>query len=186
MELLELLIARYELAEHDEEPKLVRIRVFNVLQCWAKQYWYDFSKDCPALSDRAIAFLDSVGTDNASAARTVKDKIERTLGGNRERITRTEQTQPAPDQILPNNLNSFSIFDVSPKEIAIQLTLIEWKIWEKIQPWELLGLSWTKKDKQNLAPHVLEITDRFNYVSGWVASSICTVEKKTRTWKDSM
>lgn len=60
------------------------------------------------------------------------------------------QTVPRP--FLPKEPN-FSIWDVHPEEIARQLTLIEWKMWKEIQPWECLGLAWTKKDKEVRAPN---------------------------------
>jgi son of sevenless-like protein len=34
-----------------------------------------------------------------------------------------------------------------PAEIAKQLTLIEWKMWSSIKPYEFLDLAWTKKDR---------------------------------------
>lgn len=34
-----------------------------------------------------------------------------------------------------------------PLEVAKQLTLIEWKMWSSIKPYEFLDLAWTKKDK---------------------------------------
>lgn len=46
-----------------------------------------------------------------------------------------------------------NVLDFSPLEIAQQITLMEWAIWEKIKPWELLGLAWTKKDRNERAPN---------------------------------
>ena len=37
-------------------------------------------------------------------------------------------------------------------------------------------MGWNKKDKHKRAPNVLEMIERFNYVSGWVATTICTTE----------
>jgi hypothetical protein len=49
-----------------------------------------------------------------------------------------------------------NVLDFSAAEIAQQLTLMEWGIWEKIKTWELLGLAWTKKDKGERAPNGTE------------------------------
>ena len=64
-------------------------------------------------------------------------------------------------------------------------------MWSAIQPSECFGLAWAKKPQT--APHgksrvthcrifsqlplVLQMSDRFNYVSGWVATSILTTER---------
>lgn len=42
---------------------------------------------------------------------------------------------------------SVDILACPPLEIAKQLTLIEWKMWSAIKPYEFLDLAWTKKDK---------------------------------------
>jgi hypothetical protein len=55
-------------------------------------------------------------------------------------------------EINPNASNQ-SVLDFSAVDIAQQLTLMEWNIWENIKTWELLGLAWTKKDKNERAPN---------------------------------
>jgi hypothetical protein len=45
------------------------------------------------------------------------------------------------------------ILEYPSSEIAQQLTLIGWSTWHRIQTWELLGLAWTKKDKEVRAPN---------------------------------
>eukprot|EP01126_Amoeba_proteus_P056996 TRINITY_DN7227_c0_g1_i2.p1 TRINITY_DN7227_c0_g1~~TRINITY_DN7227_c0_g1_i2.p1 ORF type:complete len:865 (+),score=209.08 TRINITY_DN7227_c0_g1_i2:826-3420(+) len=51
-------------------------------------------------------------------------------------------------------------------------------MWSAIRPYEFLNLAWTKKDKAQKATHVLAMIERFNYVSGWVATTICLAEKQ--------
>uniref|UniRef100_A0A6B2KX29 Ras-GEF domain-containing protein n=1 Tax=Arcella intermedia TaxID=1963864 RepID=A0A6B2KX29_9EUKA len=172
--LMDGLIERYNTV--DKDRKGVKLRVFNVLQSWAKNYWYDFSKDCPELADKARAFLQSVNDDThlANAAKSAKEKIDKMVQGAAQKIIQNETAHPDP--LLPKNISDFTVFDVPPKELSRQITLIEWKLWKGIQPWECLGLAWTKKDKLNLAPNVLALINRFNYVSGWVATSICMTE----------
>lgn len=63
------------------------------------------------------------------------------------------------------------------QEIAKQLTLIEWSMWEKIQPWEFLDVAWTKKDKEKRSPNILSMIERFNEVSVWVTTTICLLEQ---------
>jgi son of sevenless-like protein len=50
------------------------------------------------------------------------------------------------------------------EEIARQLTLIEFELFQKIKPWEFLGLQWNKKDKDLKAPNILAMIQRFNQV----------------------
>ena len=67
------------------------------------------------------------------------------------------------------------------EEIARQLTIIEFDFFKAIRPWECLGQSWTKKDKEQKAPNILGMISRFNQVSMWVTSSVVFNENpKTR------
>lgn len=64
----------------------------------------------------------------------------------------------------------------SAKELARQLTLIEYKLFAAINPSECVAQHWMSKKKEELAPNILKMISRFNDVSNWVASEIvkCT------------
>ncbi|XP_049850693.1 son of sevenless homolog [Schistocerca gregaria] len=130
-----------------------------------------------------MAFLERC--EENAAIRTVAQSLS-------HKLTRKLQEQlESEEEVVPGRVRrpSFSalvreapLLEQSSEEIARQLTLIEWEIWVRIQPWECLGLSWTKKDK-SLAPNVLELINRFNLVSGWVATTVCTQESLKRRVK---
>jgi hypothetical protein len=90
---------------------------------------------------------------------------------------------PAP--IIPNNItnnNKMLIETYSPKELARQLTLIEYRLFAAINPSECVSQHWMSKKKEQLAPNILKMISRFNEVSNWVASEIVKcVELSQRT-----
>lgn len=55
--------------------------------------------------------------------------------------------------------------DVSPEELAKQLTLIDWSIFIRISRSELKPGQWTGSMKHALSPNVVAFTRRFNIVS---------------------
>lgn len=187
-ELLDKLILRYRNANAPSEAQnklVIWLRVFNVIKLWIERYWEDFQTDCPLLSDRTSAFLDEVistaDANNRKVASSVKEMLERKLAMPKEspaRDLRSTTRDVAKDpKELPGAV-ALSLFEQSStEEIAKQLTSIDWSIWKCVQPWEFLGLAWTKKDKEIRAKNVLAVSERFNYVSGWVATCICTTEK---------
>ena len=84
---------------------------------------------------------------------------------------------PAP--ILPQNVtaaNKMQMDTYSAKELARQLTLIEYRLFAAINPSECIAQHWMSKRKEELAPNILKMISRFNHVSNWVASEIvkCT------------
>jgi len=84
--------------------------------------------------------------------------------------------QSAPSPILPKNmdksLRNFSIFEIHPTEIARQITLVEYNLYKKIKPWECLGQAWNTEEKEQRAPNILAMIDRFNRVSNWVSTEV--------------
>jgi hypothetical protein len=172
----------YETAQEDVK-KAIGLRVFNMLKNWIEKAWHDFDKDA-ALPERCMDFLDRCISSNdplKGVATGIRANLVRKKSGDEATVTKAA-TNPPPVLIGPRENSFTNLMDLNAEEIARQLTLIEWDIWVKIQPWECLGLSWTKKNKETAAPNVLALINRFNVVSGWVATVICTLESpKKRT-----
>ena len=71
----------------------------------------------------------------------------------------------------------FDILTTDSKEIAIELTNISYNIFSKIKPKELLQGVFTKKNKKELSPNIVEVTNRFNKLSFWAMEEILMYDK---------
>lgn len=71
----------------------------------------------------------------------------------------------------------FDILKTNSKEIAIELTNISYNIFSKIKPKELLQGVFTKKNKKELSPNIVEVTNRFNKLSFWAMEEILMYDK---------
>jgi hypothetical protein len=69
------------------------------------------------------------------------------------------------NQKLTNEIS----FSFSP-EIAKQLTLIEYTLFSKIHPVELLSQSWNSRNARQHSTHVLDLIQRTNRLSFWISS----------------
>jgi len=81
----------------------------------------------------------------------------------------------APEPILPTNFGKdgrLCLNDIAPLEIARQLTLIEYDLYNKIQPKECLNQAWNKPEKEKNAPHIVQLIERFNRIGLWVVNLI--------------
>eukprot|EP01125_Pyxidicula_operculata_P016700 TRINITY_DN577_c0_g1_i3.p1 TRINITY_DN577_c0_g1~~TRINITY_DN577_c0_g1_i3.p1 ORF type:complete len:1211 (-),score=280.78 TRINITY_DN577_c0_g1_i3:2634-6266(-) len=179
MDLLQALIHRYETVTPDDS-RVVRLRVFSLLKQWLDKYWEDFSSNgvdqlAPILRDFLEKVVNGDDSNMKKVAGGVKNTFEKRMsGGETKMFMGMHSAAPTP---YPPKDATVTIFDMHPEEVARQITLMEWHMWSAIKPWECLGLAWTKKDSKERAKNVLQLSERFNYVSGWVATTLCTTEK---------
>lgn len=73
--------------------------------------------------------------------------------------------------LLPPDLGSFHLLDLSPLEVARQMTRLDAALFEVIETRDFLETAWTNKNP-NVAQSVKAITKQFNRLSQWVASQI--------------
>lgn len=175
-ELVRALVERYHYIGKD---KAAQLRIFLVFRRWVEKYMYDFVKE-PSTKVFLSLFLREI-----MASDSEKENIAKQLLAKVEKKAQDEGVVHVSAEINPSHPIQ-NVLDFSAVEIAQQLTLMEWNIWEKIKTWELLGLAWTKKDKNERAPNVVAMTTRFNLVSNWVASVFCTtdnIKARTKTLK---
>src|SRR5690606_32845280 len=82
-----------------------------------------------------------------------------------------------PPPILPKKESkTLTWMALHPVEMARQLTLIEERFYQAVQPNEFLEQKWTKKDsKAQLAPNLSAFIERFNTVSRFTTTEIIKV-----------
>ena len=69
------------------------------------------------------------------------------------------------DEASPGGSLEAAMF--SPDDLASQITLLDHPVFCSIMPDELTSCSWTKKNKETVAPNVVAFIRRFNYISFW-------------------
>eukprot|EP00007_Cunea_sp_BSH-02190019_P006845 CAMPEP_0174231344 /NCGR_PEP_ID=MMETSP0417-20130205/1891_1 /TAXON_ID=242541 /ORGANISM="Mayorella sp, Strain BSH-02190019" /LENGTH=1210 /DNA_ID=CAMNT_0015309213 /DNA_START=169 /DNA_END=3801 /DNA_ORIENTATION=+ len=191
-EILDLLEKRWNCEPHsgartpDFESKFVqriRLRVLNVVKVWISKHTYDFRDDIE-LTKRVIAFLDDVvAKDMRGSADGLKKSLERRLEAEDSREIHLDEKKmelaPTP-KVPPMKRGALTLLDMNPLEVARQITLIEFRLYNKCRPWEFLGLAWTRNAGQD-APNVHKMIHWSTRMSLWVATEILrgkTAKKK--------
>eukprot|EP01105_Mastigella_eilhardi_P023142 TRINITY_DN578_c1_g1_i2.p1 TRINITY_DN578_c1_g1~~TRINITY_DN578_c1_g1_i2.p1 ORF type:complete len:1043 (+),score=289.28 TRINITY_DN578_c1_g1_i2:1118-4246(+) len=108
-------------------------------------------------------------------------RVKKVTSGEEEKKTAVFD-KPPPLLLLPTVValgvqfkpGLYSMDHLPTREIARQMTLMEQCMFQAIKPWELIGLSWTKKDK-SLAPNIHAMTSFFNKMSSWVMVEVCAL-----------
>eukprot|EP00835_Amoeboradix_gromovi_P006055 NODE_649_length_5558_cov_0.180253.p1 type:complete len:894 gc:universal NODE_649_length_5558_cov_0.180253:5304-2623(-) len=162
------------LKEFIEFRNLVQLRVGNVLKVWTKQYqtaFQDILKGIYLIQD-VLEFSETilVPDKQAQLAKHIRKCLLRidTFNSNNYQFS-----EPAPLPKLPKKfVQNPSIFHHDPEEIARQLSLSDFKIFQKILPTEFLGQAWAKNDGEKRAQNVWLMTERFNSMASWTAKSV--------------
>jgi len=185
-ELLNSLVCKWQIAE-GENPKLDRLRVFNVIKTWISHFWWDFQLDCPKLGEIVLFWLDGVTKDpnsgggkslsgNALLAVALTKMLTTKLSGSLRVIDSSAKSRA---QVAPKTM--------SP--IVRHFTLLDWSLWRLLQPYEFLNLAWMKPEGSIKSVNVLAIIIRFELITSWVTTKILRLEKvkerakKTKTVK---
>jgi hypothetical protein len=185
-ELLELIIARYwlptptGLSKEDEEVfekqrrTPIRLRVVGVLLQWIDKYWHEWAASPPLLSCLNNFIAASAKTGNAALSDRLQKALKRRLDSPLDPPLEIVFPHPPPETLLEKKGKSenFNIFNVHPKEMARQLTLLEFELLSRVKQWELFGTEWIKKEKETKAPNVTRFTQWFNRTSDWVATEL--------------
>ncbi|KAJ3436717.1 ras guanine nucleotide exchange factor i-related [Anaeramoeba flamelloides] len=182
--LLRKLLQRYNVPkgnlsfeQYQEKKQKIQIKVCNVLISWIKDYFSDFNE---SLINEINNFIENAEKINihTMSIKKLKITLAKAISGQSTRFLNISyETAPLP--IVPKNIFSPSLdFDlVDEEEIARQMTIIDFEIYCKIKPAELLNLAWSKPKLKHRSKNVIGLIHRFNDVSNWVASSIIRVDR---------
>ncbi|KAK8854953.1 hypothetical protein IAR55_003693 [Kwoniella newhampshirensis] len=186
-ELFDRLVERYSISAPDgltyiqaQEWKVkkqapIRLRVANALRTWLERHYIE-ETDAVVLDkieDFASTTLLANGSELMSkqlltlVAKRRKGEPEQTRG-----ITSGSLLSP-PAPLVPRVTGrQLRLTDISPLEIARQLTIIEFVHFQRIKPSECLNRAWAEEGGSSLAPNVRNVILTANRMAGWVALHI--------------
>lgn len=166
--LLEKLLQRYTVpVEHEPDVRsTIQLYTVNVLKKWLQLYRADFDKD---MLDRLAELCQYTATtmgpsDDGGQLKVLRTFLKLKQPTAAQPGTASTSSRPVEQPII----NIKTIFlarleweDIDDLELARQLTLLDFEIYQRIQPLELQSPG--KHD-----PNVLRLTYQFNQISHWV------------------
>ncbi|KAL0480869.1 hypothetical protein AKO1_004043 [Acrasis kona] len=190
--LMEKLIQRFTHShrENSQEGNKVTLRVINAIKLWVDKHFYDF--DNPLIC-RLVTFLEDTSEipTFTTFCKNLKKILSVKLMNDDEKAAREHIfSSAAPPPLYPKgkHFNPYVDFDLlawPSREIARQMTLTEYDYFKKIEPKECLSGAWTKPSKKLFAPNIVALTERWNYMVNYVATTILS-EDDVRMRKNLM
>jgi hypothetical protein len=151
-------------AYYDDVILDVRLRVFDVLEAWVSNYYYDFAED--SLHAKLHRFVrEKVDQDGAPS------KVLSLMRTNDRSALASRKLPALPGILNKGLLPSTIIAQYTARDIANQLTLLTLHVHNAIQPPELLGKQWEGPSAANV-PNFIQYRDFINRVSNWVTYTI--------------
>jgi len=193
--LLEELMRLYKSYGNDESSKPKRMNVVNFLHHWIRRHYKTDFEPKPELCEQVKLFIKLIeDTDGQTVSKTILKGLDKTilditksinkrhsrkarliLGQSHNESDNVVFSEPPPEPIFPNNpIRNF--LDISPIEIARQITLKDHELFAAIEASECLQCAWSGKRQKELAPNILRMIDTFNKNSSTVVTSIVKEE----------
>lgn len=116
------------------------------------------------LQDKYRSFVQNICKTDSKLGQSLLSGMDTKQKGLQKRKSQAMFSEPAPPSFLPKG-DITSIVDIDPREVARQLTLMDYDLCKAIEPKECLGNAWTKEDKEERSPHLLQSIKRFNLVN---------------------
>ncbi|KAG1050442.1 hypothetical protein G6F43_007285 [Rhizopus delemar] len=168
---------------NEKKLKLVRLRVFNVIKSWLETYFNE-QEDRPILStlsqftDQVISNSMKFGAEQLT--KLIKKRLLAEDSGQIRKMKLNVRTEDMPVPILPKNLKRIKLLEVDPHELARQMTIMDFRLYNRIKPVECLDKNWGKPDVEegtHIAANVKASIEHSNQITAWVTDSILTMEE---------
>ncbi len=188
----------------------MRVRICQVLKHWIENHSYDFRFDITltrrmsSFIEVHMTNMEAFANDLRRSLRHFSKKRDTFSLQRMKSLERGLVMAPltAPKPRLPSralkmlqkgirarmsidykslmNLHDVGTLEWPCIEIARQLTIIEFEIFEKIQPKELLNQSWNKENRRQRAPNIGKMIARTNQVVMWATREVLQFENRRK------
>ncbi|GAN07264.1 cell division control protein Cdc25 [Mucor ambiguus] len=166
----------------EKKLKLVRLRVFNVIKSWLETYFNE-EEDRPILPEISHftehVIVESMKFGAEQLAKLIKKRMLAEDSSQIRKMKLNVRTADMPVPILPKNMKRIKLLELDPHELARQMTIMDFKLYNKIKPVECLDKNWGKpdSDQNHIAANVKASIEHSNQVTAWVTDSILSKEE---------
>ncbi|KAF1796064.1 ras guanine nucleotide exchange factor domain-containing protein [Mucor lusitanicus] len=166
----------------EKKLKLVRLRVFNVIKSWLETYFNE-EEDRPILPEISHftehVIVESMKFGAEQLAKLIKKRMLAEDSSQIRKMKLNVRTADMPVPILPKNMKRIKLLELDPHELARQMTIMDFRLYNKIKPVECLDKNWGKpdSDQNHIAANVKASIEHSNQVTAWVTDSILSKEE---------
>lgn len=160
--------------------------VFNVIKSWLETYYNEeedrhMLPEITRFTDTVIVETMKFGADQLS--KLVKKRMLAEDSSQIRKMKLNVRTAEMPVPILPKSMKRLKLLELDPQELARQLTIMDFRLYNRIKPVECLDKNWGKPDGQqghHIAANIKASIEHSNQITAWVTDSILSKEETKR------
>lgn len=135
-------------------------------------------------TDHVIVESMKFGAEQLS--KVIKKRLMSEDSGQIRKMKLNVRTMDMPAPILPKNMKRIKLLEIDPLELARQMTVMDFRLYNRIKPVECLDKNWGKPDTTDdgsltatthIAANVKASIEHSNQVTAWVTDSILSKEE---------
>jgi son of sevenless-like protein len=176
----------------------IRLRICQVLRLWLARHGRDFRQSPEAL-ERLNSFIDEmnktkIGMGGDQLTQSIKKYVNKRDTFELQQLEMgktTNNSKPLPKSLLPKSIEKLTpkdkdyatkvaaleLSDWPAVEVARQMSLLEFSVFERIQPKEALNQSWNKENRETKAPNIHKMIQQTNTLVNWIANEVLKHDK---------
>ncbi|ETO22779.1 hypothetical protein RFI_14414 [Reticulomyxa filosa] len=158
-----------QLEEYKEKiMRPIQLNVVKNLRSWMKMYWEEDFLGEEGVQKQLETWVQQMQTE--SKKYSWYGLLAETVGNEWKRLKKhgSKPRVVEKDYLAVEIPKKFSFQNLSPDELADQITLMDFRIFRKIGARECIGQAWKKKDNRVKSPNILAMIQQFNNLSTFV------------------
>lgn len=140
------------------------------MKSWIETYCEDYPEDRQVLQKMKEFAATTMSDITFASNQIVKLAEKREVSVGPLRVM-TQTSRDCPPPILPRNMKKLRLLELDPLELARQLTMLEIKFFNKVQPVEFLKKAWSDKNS-DISVNVKCVVNTSNMITSWVARTV--------------
>jgi len=154
--------------ESNNKAFIIRSKVENILTKWLTVFWTEDFEGEKKLVENLALFIEKIEQDEYVNIPKLRKCWNRLMSAEQNKSTLVLQDGSSSVRLFLPNWDA----DVDSKVIAEQLTLLSWRVFQKMKPREFLGQAWKTESRERDAPNILGYIRNFNHVCKWIQLKI--------------
>ena len=166
-------------AFQENVQKRIQFKVISALQNWRKLYWENDFAENELLRNELLSFVNEMETKlqegawNLTFSQMIKNDFKKYVTTGAPRRRRISNIYSKLENVtIPKNLDITNLRKIKYHELADQLTLMDFRIFKRIEAREYIGQAWKKRDSVKRAPNILTLIKQFNSIFAMIQMHI--------------